>query len=578
MKATSPRTVVDVPLRGAAGTERLRAELDGDKVKLSLRGTSIKLREGEVDLADDVNVRIQQKGALRSLEVRTAGAPDPLVFKLGADGFEQVANFGSGMGALLQTLTEGVKAAVTERGTPKAGTVIAEQKTANDRLRQLEGVRIETQPRVSKEEWAVREKAMVQRIVKDPVGSYADMRRRLETDGPMAPFPELEPAVGQLLESLRELGPRCEGNPALLRQRQIAMTRLVHVGMAFRVDAQDYPYAAPFAAPYPYKATLDAIRSAVEFLDVYASTDPKQPRLPLYHTDRYQYYWDALTLDPRTPILPTLQSLGFEDLIRTRSVPIGFVGVATETVFVDRHQNSPLEFFVHDVNHVRRMNGYADRALEARGAKGRDAELAVFKEWNDFIGTLLPALSVKGKTGEDNMKAHMFRLLVFEILHESAVSPTREAMLECLRRPAGAPDPFEHMLLPGAAELSLDAKNIEEWRNRAGNLASGANELGFPSGNITVRYFMDRAVVLLGNVYNKIAFGFYDEYDDPKGYVAKPEDRTPENVAKAAVELYRALGVTDVKVDDLIKQARSQSGSEELFAVYPKTTGVKTPG
>lgn len=196
------------------------------------------------------------------------------------------------------------------------------------------------------------------------------------------------------------------------------------------------------------------------------------------------------------------------------------------------------------------------------------------------------------KTGDQLTLARITRLIVFEILHESAVEPTPEAMLRTLDREVGSPEPFEHMLPPGAIDcLRPDRQTIEEWRNRVGNLHSGVCAMGYPSGSITVRYFMDRAVVLLGSVYNKCAYGFFDEHDKPRSYVAEPHERLAFNIARAASKLYRALKTELARTDplaasrrgvppsieELSRLALSTKGSEELFKMYPRSQGVPLP-
>ena len=39
-----------------------------------------------------------------------------------------------------------------------------------------------------------------------------------------------------------------------------------------------------------------------------------------------------------------------------------------------------------------------------------------------------------------------------------------------------------------------------------------------------------------------------------------------------------ALGVTDVRYEDLLTQAQSKVGSEELFELYPPTKGTERVG
>lgn len=253
----------------------------------------------------------------------------------------------------------------------KAGTVAVRPVVNDPRLHTMGGLRFPKPQPIGAPEWAAREKLWIKELVKNPVDNFASLQGRIsQPNGMMAPFPELKPVVEQLRVKLSALTPfahkTVEESPSMQRLREIALHKLVQVALRFWVDAKGYPYPPPFEYPYPYHPTISAIRSAVEFFDAIAAADPAQHALPLYHHDRYGEYLDSLMLDTSTVIVPTMCTLGFEDLIRLRAAPLGLLGVVTETTFVDRHRNSPLDFLAHDANHVRRMNGYTRKALEAK--------------------------------------------------------------------------------------------------------------------------------------------------------------------------------------------------------------------
>ena len=182
-------------------------------------------------------------------------------------------------------------------------------------------------------------------------------------------FGEFKPVIDHLLEAIE--GPRfgdvLKAHPDLRFEREEVLTYLGHINMEFKVDVEDYPYPVPFNAPFPYRPTIDAVEAAIRHLDKLNRLEPGNRAIPLYHFDRYAYHRHGLIADPDVVLFPTIERTGFFDFIRPRSVPIGILGVETETTRVDRHHQSPLDFWFHDLNHARRMLGYIKKREREMG-------------------------------------------------------------------------------------------------------------------------------------------------------------------------------------------------------------------
>lgn len=253
--------------------------------------------------------------------------------------------------------------------------------------------------------------------------------------------------------------------------------------------------------------------------------------------------------------------------MRTRAVPIGFIGLTGTVIRVDRHQQSPFDFWYHDINHVRRMAGYLRQSARAHGAQTPAEKLALYRSMDDFIvKKLMPAIAELPDEASEADKAvrKLARVILFEVLHETALAPERDIILADILRES-VPQPFEHMVAND--ERPASDQDTEKLRTPTGNLQSGISTMSYDSNKpITIRYFHDRALALLANVYNKLNFGFYDDPSSPSEAIAPPQYRTAEYLLKAARELFAVLDHTETPSDAyLLDLIQSRKGSEEKF-------------
>ncbi|HEY4964168.1 MAG TPA: hypothetical protein VIH90_05725 [Candidatus Saccharimonadales bacterium] len=408
------------------------------------------------------------------------------------------------------------------------------------------------------------------RILEDPVGAYEALRNRLDQFGPNAPFPEFGPAVDYVSSELISAQHRSvlADHPDLELEQKEVDTFLAHINLTFDFDDEGlYPYGRPFEAPYPYRPTIDAIESALRLLDKTSRLAPESKAVPLYHFDRYAYHRHSLMADPDTVLIPTAENISYVDFIRTRAVPIGFIGVAGSILRVDRHQQTPVDFWYHDINHERRMDGYLKLSAKRHNANTKEEKLELYASMDDFITENLMPLTEElpdDALEADKAVRSLTIVILYEILHESALTAERDSILSDILREA-IPQPFEHMVTNG--ERPSSAADTEKLRTPTGNLQSGISTMDTSAGKpITIRYFHDRALALLANVYNKLNFGFYDDPASPSETVTHVKYRTAEYLLKAVHEIFDALDYDDGPSDEyLLDLIRSREGSEEKF-------------
>lgn len=403
----------------------------------------------------------------------------------------------------------------------------------------------------------------VRKLITDPVGVYKDFFSRIQKNGQMASFPEFEPVVRFLISELESeyVQKILKENPILAFELKEVKTFLFHINLKFELeDGVEYPYAVPFEAPFPYRPTIDAIESAIRFFDKVNRADTENKAVKLYHFDRYCYHRHSLVSNQNIILFPTMQELSLVDFIKTRSVPISFIGVVSRTTRVDGHYQSPLDFWYHDLNHARRLYAYIKNRLHELGYH-KDEEIFVYiKSVQTFAEEIIMPHFVDlpiNLTEEEKEMRKMATMIIFEIIHETALTLERDSIINDLLRPNG-PQPFEVM---GLDNLS----NVEELRTPTGNLKSGASFGDFSLNKATrVSYFLDKTSIgLLANVFSKLNHSYYDEADHINEGVVAVMYRTPEFIALAAKYILTVLKYESIPSD------------EELFELVVNREGLK---
>jgi hypothetical protein len=433
----------------------------------------------------------------------------------------------------------------------------------------------------------VKPKALLkEQIIKQPVDSYLILRRRLIVNGEIASFPEFADSVDMLLSELNSIEVQ-----NLAKIDPIFKTLIKNADTELKVVTQDSGKGsatqAAFSASYPYRRTIHAIEQAIAVFDTKERLQYKESKvwheveeswylqkdrtrrllLPLYHFNRYKYQLFGLLSNPNIVLLPWNGDVSLEDLIRLRPVPIGLIGVMTKTYRVDRHHNSPLDFWYHDINHIRRMWGYDKRSIQTLPINNWSELMADMYSRQAFIEELLKKTDPKEKGLKDKQRQVRFleRFIIFETFHETALSATKDALLNDLTRRPATPQPFE---------VQIQDKEFQKELNRQfdGNLKSGADVLPLILSKPTkIQYFFDRAPGFLSNVYNKIAWGFHTSVFLERINPANLKYRTPEYLAEAANHLFCIMGYPRDRIPSqttLISEITDRSGQPELYNYF----------
>ncbi len=409
--------------------------------------------------------------------------------------------------------------------------------------------------------------ALEQEILDNPVAAYTKYQKRLKQYGANASFPEFKLVVDQIWIKLKSesIKNALEQNPLLKLEYNEVITYLAHLNFSFSYDNYaDYPYKQAYLGIYPYRPTLEGIEIALRFFDkIERINNPKA--VPLYHFDRYAYHKHALFADPEIVIIPSLKALSFSDLIRVRSVPIGLLGVSLESLRVDRYMQTPLDFWYHDLNHIRRLVAYIK--LKTDKMRSLKSKISYYQETDNFIQSkIMPNIQKLPKTSSEQEIAirRIIRLLFFEILHESAVAADAESILNDLIRDGSQKTPYELML-----KQNISVDEIENLRTATGNVQSGATVLSsenYNNSNLHIKYYFDRDLGLLANVYNKLNFGYYDEPDAVNPLIVPEAYRDANSIALAAQSIFKILGASQIPSLNYFKElALSTSGKPELF-------------
>jgi hypothetical protein len=375
----------------------------------------------------------------------------------------------------------------------------------------------------------------VKEIVENPLQAYREFHERIRRYGANAPFPEFKPSVEAIVTALKgeRFAAVLNDHPDLLMEHHEVMNFFTHLNLSFFFDDNTgkHPYQIPFDEPYPYRPTLEAIEMGLRLLDKLNRLEPGNRAVPFYHFDRYAYHKFGIFGNPDVIIMPVSEEIDFYDLLRVRSVPIGFLGVVTETIRVDRHWQSPLDFWYHDINHVRRMTEYFRQRIGQQDIVTTDSGKYEYYERMDRFITekILPVIQVSQQlTRSEFALRKMAQILVFEVVHESALTIEPEIIYAEIMRETG-PQPFEHMLTEDAS-----VSDIEKLRTPTGNISSGASVVDAnPLDTLRIRYFWDRSLGLLSTVYNKLNFGFYDDPESPSDMVVPVEFRNVETLVDA---------------------------------------------
>jgi hypothetical protein len=350
--------------------------------------------------------------------------------------------------------------------------------------------------------------SLISFIQEYPLEAFVALGRRLKAGGLFAEVPEYAPVIYHLKQKLHEpiINELCMSDNVFSNLRRHADLGLWHVSQS---DSW-----------YPYLSVLKAIYQALQFFDIYHRYKNKalNETVPLYHEFRYLYYFDKLfelSAKGDVIIMPTYLNIGATPFITMRGPPIYFIGVSTELNHVDEFIQTPAEFFIHDINHSRRLYANSLQAYTDYGYNKRMNLLDYYKFQLNFVQTQLrPLIKLNKNTNsrEDKAIKQATKIILFELLHEDAEAAIPEIVCNNILRKPGTPTSFQIVV----NNPITGTKNIKK--------------VIIPGGG------------LLAFVKYKLRYGFMNAPGKMADVIAIKEARTTQIIATAAHKLLTVIG------------------------------------
>jgi hypothetical protein len=371
-------------------------------------------------------------------------------------------------------------------------------------------------------EMGYKEYKFIRSIVDNPVELYNQLKQRflLNENNVNTSMPELFPVVNSLLTKMYEskYNEICIFNTTLAGIRDKATISLRHCSLMNRVFC-------------PYLPTIRAVFEAIAFFDIVArerrsfySTiskdkieehNPRDNKNASYHMYRYKYRLDdMLSKIPQELIIPTFESFSATDLIKVRCVPIRFVGLSTDFLYVDEFEQSPEEFLMHDVNHSWRMMNEDRIYMKDSGIELKDIITQSHKDTDE----ILKLLRINSNDTKLQLELKKIKeIILFEVIHEDARPLLKELISSYIQLKEGGTVPFE---VPRIDPVT---------------------------GYMDVVDTLDTGISTLSYVRNKLQYGFYDHVDAQSTELVDPDYRSSKYIAQAAYEFLIELGAKPVK-------------------------------
>lgn len=366
---------------------------------------------------------------------------------------------------------------------------------------------------------------LIKQIQTDPLTLYNDFKQRIVNNGIHAEFPEFAPVIHFLKTTIHNeaINALCSENKYIKNYRDQIDLELLSVSIT--------------NSWYPYDSTLHAIYSAVKFLDFKERVTNESSNAEYYHSYRYLYYFDRLINQaPNLIIFPTYLGLGATDMLKMFGSPIYIVGVNIKSEYVDEFLQTPLEFFIHDINHIRRFSENNDARYEEEKNKGIDKN-TYYTTQRDLINKLIDMIIIKKNISNDekNIRQAM-KIILFEILHEEAEPPIKDIICQSILRPS--------------SNIYIGPKGAK------------FNEIGLSSNNIIdIVPVTTPGASLLSFVRFKLWYGFYDDVNEINPRIASLDSRQVNNIALAAQRLLDILcEMPDYDINELTNLINDNTG------------------
>lgn len=322
-------------------------------------------------------------------------------------------------------------------------------------------------------------------ILNNPYVFYLKNINRLKNNN--SSFPEFESIINDIIHNLSS--PEIQNkilNNVLNKVYQLLITKIKFLNINV-IDTGKIPYFSNDAVKYPYKETIMVIFSYLEFLQYIYDADAEK----IYHYDRYYYLLNLLINNENLILIPTTKTLKMEDFIYTRHIPVYFIGISHKNIFYDGRVQTPLEFFMHDINHSRRLYYYLENNNLLNDKLLYDTQLRMYK-LHHIIN-----------------KNIYIKYILFELFHEYSIPIDKEFIQNELLRTPGSDSPYEYI-------TSLNYyDNKYEYSKTNSNILSGmSNRKLITQKSHNIVYYYQPYATVYSTLYYKFKYGFYDNTND----------------------------------------------------------------
>ncbi len=380
----------------------------------------------------------------------------------------------------------------------------------------------------------------IKTLREQPIKTYMMLKRRLQMEGQNASFPEFAGVVGYCI---RELFQNDENKAIIEKDR----------GLSMMIEEYKFTLMSILIENrylFPYRITIEIIEQALHFIDVIARI--KNPKLPnYYHTVRYHtYFYYLLDLQPDSIVIPTFAELDIMFFLQTRCVPVYVLGITSQPLYVDMYTNTPLEFFIHDVGHSRRLHQEMERYYDVyvrnktyeteRSPFDIVSRDAFYRDQFNYTKVLLNII----KQTKDKDRANLKKLILFEAIHEQSSPVVKEDL--CRR-----------------IQMSYDRFPVEKFRESKDHYIK---MVFAPSADPTT----------LSHMYHKLVHGFYDSPTNPMNSLLKPEFRTVEAIAEVALELIKEMNCKQQSSINTLRNLIKNTRYANEYLIRPKIKLRKT--
>jgi len=346
---------------------------------------------------------------------------------------------------------------------------------------------------------------LIKKLQTDPLTLYEEFSKRINEHGIHAEFPEFAPVVHYLKKKVHsnDINNLCSQDKHIRLLREQLDLELASVSIS--------------KSWYPYDSTIRAIYLAIKFFDFVERITKDLSNMEYYHSYRYLYYLDRLIDQaPTIFIFPTYKKLGATDMLKMFGSPIYIVGVNTKCEYVDEFVQTPSEFFIHDINHIRRFSENNESRYVDAADKGI-ARMDYYKTQRGFMSELIEMITInKTMNPEEKNIRQALKMILFEILHEEAEPPIKEIVCESVLRPSS-----DTYIGPKGAKF---------------------NEIGVSKdGVVDIVPVTTPGASLLSFVRFKLWYGFYDTINSINPLIASLESRKVHVIADAAQRLLSTI-------------------------------------